>query len=218
VLLDWLLIDAPLQGLRDNDGSWRLRVTVNGDSFLVDQNAPLWLKGWHNGSNSVLLELVDGRGAPLNPPFNTMVREVVIDSSTPPPSWQLGRLEASELAQLLGEAPATPEPEPDPTTEPQSPADQESSPEQESLAESETMAEPDPMAKQEPIPQPEPSVELELTEPLQTDSPQPAPATTSGPVDRLSPSTSLEGSARSQLNEDGSLLKPKAEEPLAGLR
>lgn len=218
VLLDWLLIDAPLQGLRDNDGSWRLRVTVNGDSFLVDQNEPLWLKGWHNGSNSVLLELVDGRGAPLNPPFNTMVREVVIDSSTPPPSWQRGRLEASELAQLLGEAPATPEPEPDPTTEPQSPADQESSPEQESLAESETMAEPDPMAKQEPIPQPEPSVELELTEPLQTDSPQPAPATTSGPVDRLSPSTSLEGSARSQLNEDGSLLKPKAEEPLAGLR
>jgi hypothetical protein len=212
VLLDWLLIDAPLQGLRDNDGSWRLRVTVNGDSFLVDQNAPLWLKGWHNGSNSLLLELVDGRGAPLNPPFNTMVREVVIDSFTPPPSWQRGRLGASELAQLLGEAPATPEPEPDPTTEPQSPADQESSPEQESLAESE------PMAKQDPIPQPGPAVELELTEPFQTDSPQPAPATTSAPVDRLSPSTSLEGSARSQLSEDGSLPKPKDAEPLAGLR
>lgn len=67
VLLDWLLLDAPLQGLRNNDGSWRLRVTVNGDSFLVDQNSPLWLKGWHSGSNSVLMELVDGRGAPLNP-------------------------------------------------------------------------------------------------------------------------------------------------------
>jgi hypothetical protein len=218
VLLDWLLIDAPLQGLRDNDGSWRLRVTVNGDSFLVDQNAPLWLKGWHNGSNSVLLELVDGQGAPLNPPFNTMVREVVIDSSMPTASWQLGRLGASELAQLLGEAPATPEPEPDPTTEPQSPADQVSSPAQESLAESDPIAETGPMAEQEPIPEPEPAVELELTEPLHTDSPQPAPATTSPPVDRLSPSTSLEGSARSQLNEDGSLLKPKAAEPLAGLR
>jgi hypothetical protein len=224
VLLDWLLIDAPLQGLRDNDGSWRLRVTVNGDSFLVDQNAPLWLKGWHNGSNSVLLELVDGQGASLNPPFNTMVREVLIDSSTPTPSWQRGHLGASELAQLLGEAPATPEPEPDPTTEPQSPAGQVSSPAQESLAESDPMAETGPMvetgpmAEQEPIPEPEPAVELELTEPLHTDSPQPAPATTSAPVDRLSPSTSLEGSARSQMNEDGSLLKPKAAGPLAGLR
>ena len=186
VLLDWLLLDAPLQGLRDNDGSWRLRVTVNGDSFLVDQNAPLWLKGWHNGSNSVLLELLDGRGAPLNPPFNSLVSEVVIDSSTPTPSWQRGRLGASELAQLLGEAPATPEPEPepepeapiaidpDPTTEPQSPADQVSPPLQESLAESAPMAEPGPMAKQEPIPEPEPTVELELTEPLQTESPEPA--------------------------------------------
>jgi hypothetical protein len=182
VLLDWLLLDAPLQGLRDNDGSWRLRVTVNGDSFLVDQNAPLWLKGWHNGSNSVLLELLDGRGAPLNPPFNSLVSEVVIDSSKPTPSWQRGRLGASELAQLLGEALATPEPEPeapiaidpDPTTEPQSPADQVSPPLQESLAESAPMAEPGPMAKQEPIPEPEPTVELELTEPLQTESPEPA--------------------------------------------
>ena len=37
VLIDWLLLDGPLQHLRDNDASWRLRVSVNGDSFLVDQ-------------------------------------------------------------------------------------------------------------------------------------------------------------------------------------
>ncbi|MEY4802543.1 MAG: hypothetical protein RLZZ274_1274, partial [Cyanobacteriota bacterium] len=38
------------------------------------------------------------------------------------------------------------------------------------------------------------------------------------PTDRLSASTNLGGSARSQLNPDGSLLKPKAPGPLAGLR
>ena len=92
LLLDWLLLDAPLQGLRDNDGSWRLRVSVNGDSFLVDQNSPLWLKGWQPGSNSLLLELVDGLGEPLNPPFNSLVREVVLDPSKPGLGWQKGRL------------------------------------------------------------------------------------------------------------------------------
>ena len=257
VLLDWLLIDAPLQGLRDNDGSWRLRVTVNGDSFLVDQNSPLWLKGWQSGSNSVLMELVDGRGAPLNPPFNTLVSEVTINSSSPTPSWQRGRLDASELAQLLGEQPATPaapEPEPEPipvapvvaieinpppasepqsvaeplpATEPQSPLEPEASPEPESPAE------PEPLPDPEQLPELEPAVEAELAEPAQQDAPQaesapvmppqavpaptPAPASRA-PNDRISASTSLGGSARSQLNPDGSLLKPKAPGPLAGLR
>lgn len=245
VLLDWLLIDAPLQGLRDNDGSWRLRVTVNGDSFLVDQNSPLWLKGWHSGSNSVLMELVDGRGAPLNPPFNTLVSEVTINSSSPTPSWQRGHLDASELAQLLGEEPATlaaPEPEPVPEApveaieinptpasepqgvaqplpaiEPQSPLEPKSSPEPESPAE------PEPLPDPEQLPELEPAVEAELAEPAQQDAPQAetspiAAPTSTAPTDRLSASTSLEGSARSQLNPDGSLLKPKAPGPLAGLR
>ena len=236
VLLDWLLIDAPLQGLRDNDGSWRLRVTVNGDSFLVDQNSPLWLKGWHSGSNSVLMELVDGRGAPLNPPFNTLVSEVTINSSSPTPSWQRGHLDASELAQLLGEEPATlaaPEPEPEPVpeapveaieisptpaSEPQSPPEPEASPEPESPAEPEPLIEPEPLPEQEQLPELDPAVEAELAEPAQQDAPEAETALTTAPTDRLSASTSLEGSARSQLNPDGSLLKPKAPGPLAGLR
>ena len=236
VLLDWLLIDAPLQGLRDNDGSWRLRVTVNGDSFLVDQNSPLWLKGWHSGSNSVLMELVDGRGAPLNPPFNTLVSEVTINSSSPTPSWQRGHLNASELAQLLGEEPATlaaPEPEPEPVpeapveaieisptpaSEPQSPPEPEASPEPESPAEPEPLIEPEPLPEQEQLPELDPAVEAELAEPAQQDAPEAETAPAAAPTDRLSASTSLEGSARSQLNPDGSLLNPKAPGPLAGLR
>lgn len=235
VLLDWLLLDAPLQGLRDNDGSWRLRVTVNGDSFLADQNAPLWLKGWQTGSNSVLLELVDGRGEPLNPPFNTVVSEVVLDAAGPGPIWQRGRLSDDALAQLLGNAPPPPA-EPQPAAEPE-PA-------------LEAAPEPTPEPKREPEPQPEPepepAVEPQAAEP-QVDVPQPAEpepearpeaeptaeptgaeASPEGELaprpivpassQRIAPSTSLEGSARNHVNADGSLLKPKPQGPLSGLR
>ncbi len=123
LLLDWLLINAPLQNLRQGDTSWRLRVSVNGVSFLVDQQTPLWLKGWRPGSNAIQLELLDGTGESLNPPFNSLVSEVTLRPGNAAPRWQGGRLDAVELAQLLGEAPpAEPEPEPDPVVaEPSTP-------------------------------------------------------------------------------------------------
>ncbi len=105
LLLDWLLVDAPLQHLREDDGRWRLRVTVNGDSFLVDRQTPLWLRGWRRGANAVQLELLDGRGEPLNPPFNSLVQEVRLDPNLPRPAWQGGLLTSSDLAILLGQAP-----------------------------------------------------------------------------------------------------------------
>lgn len=289
VLLDWLLLDAPLQGLRDNDGSWRLRVTVNGDSFLVDQNAPLWLKGWQNGSNSVLLELVDGRGEPLNPPFNSVVSEVVLDSAGPEPLWQRGRLDTNALNQLLGNALPTPaerltaaEPAPNPAPEPQSQPTQpaKSQPEAPQQEKPQPVALPDPELTTELLDaetassNPQPSsglspganlpVNLEVSpedeiepEPLVLTPPKaPEPATTTVPAEsaplaparatasepvpnpvsepmsepvpvpariptssqRIVPSTSLGGSARNQVNPDGSLFQPKPQGLLSGLR
>lgn len=119
-LVDWLLVDAPLQHLRDGDDRWRLRVTVNGDSFLLDRQAPLWLRGLHNGSNAVVLELLDQAGQPLNPPFNSLVQEVVLASS-PPRGWQLGSLSDDDLQRLLGVA-ATPSPRESPQPPPPLPA------------------------------------------------------------------------------------------------
>ena len=248
VLLDWLLLDAPLQGLRDNDGSWRLRVTVNGDSFLVDQNAPLWLKGWQTGSNSVLLELVNGRGEPLNPPFNTVVSEVVLDAAGPGPIWQRGRLSDDALAQLLGNAPpppaepqaaaepepaleAAPEPTPEPEPQPEpvvEPQAAEPETETETEPETETAAAPQAEVPQLEVPQPaEPEPEAR-SEAEPTAEPTGAEASPEGELaprplvpassQRIAPSTSLEGSARNQVNADGSLLKPKPQGPLSGLR
>ncbi len=104
VLIDWLLFDAPLQNLREGDGSWRLRVTLNGDSFLVDRHAPLWLRGLGEGSNALQLELLDGRGEPLNGAFNSLVREVPIRPG-PRPGWLRSSLTPLDLDQLSGLAP-----------------------------------------------------------------------------------------------------------------
>ena len=248
VLLDWLLLDAPLQGLRDNDGSWRLRVTVNGDSFLVDQNAPLWLKGWRNGSNSLLLELVDGRGNPLNPPFNSVVSELLLDPGASGPIWQRGRLSPSDLAQLLGAAPPAPAPQaeieappesrlentpetkreeqaddqlsqpiPQPTPEPAlAPASPEVVPDEAALEAS---------RESEPIDAAAPSSIADTDAAAEPDAPSPpsnpplsTPGRSTANPDRIAPSSSVVGSARNQVNPDGSLLKPRSNGPLAGLR
>jgi len=113
LLLDWLLLNAPLQNLRGSGNQWRLRAQINGESVLLDQQTPLWLQGWKSGSNALQLDLLDGRGEPLNPPFNSLVLEVNRSARTPRPRWLGDRLTPLELAVLLGEAP------PEPTALPQ---------------------------------------------------------------------------------------------------
>ncbi|MFZ9973236.1 MAG: hypothetical protein ACO3FK_03040, partial [Vulcanococcus sp.] len=57
----------------------------------------------------------------------------------------------------------------------------------------------------------EPPAVLEPVTPQRPAQPTPAP-------ERLTPQTSLSGSAREQVNADGSLQQPPARGPLAGLR
>ena len=121
LLLDWIIWNAPLQNLRDGDGRWRLRLSVDGDSFLVDQQEALWLKGSPSSSgNLVQMELLNGVGETIAPEFNN---KLIHQSGrkTPPPTWLKARLTEDELARLSGtplipaeelvpEAKATPEP------------------------------------------------------------------------------------------------------------
>lgn len=150
LLLDWLLLEAPLQNLRSGDASWRLRVSINGDSFLVDRQTPLWLEGWRTGSNAVQLDLLDGLGEPLNPPFNSLVGEVILEPGGEAPRWQKGRLTASELAILLGEAPPPAAPEPE----------QEQAAEFEGTVEPEATAMPESAQPQQPQPEPLPPLAM----------------------------------------------------------
>ncbi|MBM5817357.1 MAG: hypothetical protein FJ083_12470, partial [Cyanobacteria bacterium K_Offshore_surface_m2_239] len=121
LLVDWLLLDTPLQGLRGDTTGWRLRLTVNGESVLVDQQTPLWLQGWRPGANALLFELLDGRGEPLNAPFNSLLREVVVsaEGAGPNPARALTDL---ELAVLLGDQPVSVLEPPPPVSLPPEPA------------------------------------------------------------------------------------------------
>lgn len=139
VLIDWLLIDAPLQPL-DGDGSnWRLRVTLNGDSFQVDRQEPIWLTGLNSGSNPLQLELLDGLGEPLNPPFNSQVQDLVMRPEAPRP-WQTASISAEDLKRLLGERPSAPAGESTPSPQPVEAAEQESKPSTERDPQAEGMA------------------------------------------------------------------------------
>lgn len=224
LLLDWLLIDSPLQHLRDDDALWRLRVTVNGDSFLVDRQTPLWLRGWRPGGNALQLELLDGRGEPLNPPFNSLVREVRLDPSLPRPSWQGPLLSPADLAILLGEAPpaveteelqdTSPAPTPAPPPPPEPPAqpaprigappEPGTGPSQDSPPAPLTVEPAEP-----PVPaQPAASPESENLPPMAEPEPEP------GPVSLLPPPTP----AREEVNPDATLRRDRPAGPLAGWR
>jgi hypothetical protein len=52
------------------------------------------------------MELVDGKGEPLNPPFNSVVREIRLDAAARRPAWLGPQLSQLDLARLLGDVPA----------------------------------------------------------------------------------------------------------------
>ena len=232
VLIDWLLRDAPLQGLREGDARWRLRISVNGDSFLVDQNTPLWLRGLKPGSNALLLELLDGLGEPLNPPFNSLVREAVIQPGGRRPVWLKERISPTDLARLLGEtapqasaAAPEPEPEPAPSPAPKPPLAEPPPTETPPLSGDPSSSDP-PISEPElpspavpsPAQEPEAAAATPPTEaPQPEEAPEPELAEVEPAEERVQPTTGLGSSAREQVREDGSLIQPQKEGPFSGL-
>jgi hypothetical protein len=79
ILLDFFLTNAPLHLVaqeddKDDVADWRVKVTVNGDSFTVDRWQPIYLKGFKPGKNWVQLEYVDDKGNPVNNVYNNTAR------------------------------------------------------------------------------------------------------------------------------------------------
>ena len=67
ILLDFYLTNAPLhlvaqENDKDDIADWRIRATVNGESFVIDRWQPLYLKGFKPGKNWVQLEFLDEKG------------------------------------------------------------------------------------------------------------------------------------------------------------
>ena len=214
LLLDWLIWNAPLQNLREGDGRWRLRISVNGDSFLVDRQESLWIKGSGNGPGRVQMELLDGVGEPMSPVFNNQLRAIPHHPGSRP-VWMQSRLSDEQIARLLGDivmkeesptpeqaAQAVPsdEPEPEPATEPQvaqEPVALEPmvEPIKEATVQEVTAA--DNPNSEEAAPEKAP---LEDIPPVAQSTPEPPPQQQ---TPQAAPSSSLGGSARELLNADG---------------
>ena len=104
LLLDWLIWNAPLQNLREGDGRWRVRISVDGDSFLMDHQEPLWISHEADGhGTNIQMELVNGLGEPLQPVFNNRLLHLP-DPGKGSPAWLRSNLSDHDLLVLSGEA------------------------------------------------------------------------------------------------------------------
>lgn len=106
IMLDFYLTNAPLHMIAQEDGrdpvhDWRVRATINGESFVFDQWQPVYLTGFKPGQNWVQLELIDENGDPIENQFNNTVRVITYE---PGGEDSLSRLVRGELAlqQALG--------------------------------------------------------------------------------------------------------------------
>ena len=81
ILLDFYLTNAPLHLVAQEDeqdaiADWRIRVTINNESFLLDHWQSIYLKGFEKGKNWVKLEFIDEQGNSVANTFNNTVRVI----------------------------------------------------------------------------------------------------------------------------------------------
>ncbi len=77
IMIDFWLVGAKLQG---EGGEYRVRYIVDDDEpKFIDKWEPIWLSGWLSGKHTVLLELVDKDGRPVeNGGYNSTKRDITV--------------------------------------------------------------------------------------------------------------------------------------------
>jgi hypothetical protein len=73
LMIDFFLLNTTLAP----DGN-KVRATVNGEVFLIDEWAPFYVEGLPLGEVSIKLELLDANGNVIPGPFNTVERKVTL--------------------------------------------------------------------------------------------------------------------------------------------
>jgi hypothetical protein len=119
VMLDFYLTNAPLhlsaqEDAKDDLHDWRIRCTVNGQSFVFDQWQPIYLKGFQPGQNWVQLELIDETGRSIDNRFNNTVRIIDYQPGGTDTLSQLvrGELDLRQVAGIIDPTYVLPQPEP----------------------------------------------------------------------------------------------------------
>ena len=81
-LLDFYLTNAPLHAIAKSNPNlkdWRIKATVNGESFMLENWQPVYLTGLKLGENWIQLELMDEAGNNIENTFNNTVRVINYD-------------------------------------------------------------------------------------------------------------------------------------------
>lgn len=84
ILLDFYLTNAPLhlvarKNSKDEITDWRIRCTVNGESFVFDRWQAVYLKGFKPGKNWIKLEFLDEQGNSIKNVFNSIVKLITYE-------------------------------------------------------------------------------------------------------------------------------------------
>jgi len=117
ILLDFYLTNAPLHAIArefddDEVRDWRVRVTVNGQSFFVDRWEPIYLQGVKPGRNWLQIELLDEKGETIENTFNSTVRIFEYDPELKDGLSEIisGAVDWSEALRVVGVEPIESEP------------------------------------------------------------------------------------------------------------
>ncbi len=102
LFIDWVIWNAPLQGLKEGDDQWRVKVSVNGDSFLMDHFGAVWLNTITSKNDVIQIELLDELGNPIAPTFNNQLK-VLKNQSEKVPNWLSNDFSDIEISKLAGQ-------------------------------------------------------------------------------------------------------------------
>ncbi|GAX41196.1 FHA domain containing protein [Tolypothrix sp. NIES-4075] len=128
ILLDFYLTNAPLHLVaKDNPNNqiadWRIRCTINGESFVLDRWQAIYLKGFKPGKNWVKLEFLDDKGNVVKNVFNSTIRLITYEPKGKDTLSQIvrGELSAEQVRSIVDPnytaKPTTAEPTSAPTVE-----------------------------------------------------------------------------------------------------
>jgi hypothetical protein len=174
ILLDFYLSNAPLRIAAANKpddrfSDWRIRCTINGESFVLDRWQAVYLEGFKPGKNWLKLEFLDNQGNPVKNAFNTTARLITYEPKGKDTLSKIvrGELTAEEVRGIVDpeyktEIPVT---EPTPVVTPKP----------------EETPTPAPQVEKQPIPETE-VPELPTTEPSEAPAPQVEPEVTPTPT------------------------------------
>ena len=181
IMLDFYLTNAPLHSVAQENSQdeildWKIRATVNGENFTIDQWQPIYLKGFKPGKNWVQLELIDERGNPVKNAFNNTVRLITYEPLGQDFLSKIvrGELTAAAARGTVDRTYKSETPKPTPTPEPQPTPALEKTPVTEPSLDKTVAPEVAPVQVIEPKPTATPQLEApKVLEPIQVTEPTP---------------------------------------------